>query len=118
MAIEVRPKFSEVRNLLVIILFRRGDDYRSAAIREMKALEALLDTLTQDREKELLSSGRSDVAPENAVASARGLASAYFRLSLPLSTKVTTVPSYLLLFNLLNSMKTNPKCIRSFSFPF
>lgn len=117
MSIEVRPKFSEVRNLLVIILFRRGDDYRSAAIREMKALEALLDTLTQDREKELLSSGRSDVAPENAVASARGLASAYFRLSLPLSTKVTTVP-HLLLLNLLISMKINQTCISSFSFSF
>jgi hypothetical protein len=115
MSIEVRPKFSEVRNLLVIILFRRGDDYRSAAIREMKALEALLDTLT--REKELLSSGRSDVAPENAVASARGLASAYFRLSLPLSTKVTTVP-HLLLLNLLISMKINQTCISSFSFSF
>lgn len=133
-AIVVRPNYPEARNLLVVLLFRRGDEFTAEALSATKELEQLLDgfSLSGNSERGSASSaataarscsppiaevhasraadsydicsagpttvtaptaptlsmtaaGSGEAVPES---SARGLASAFYRLSLPLSSQV------------------------------
>lgn len=69
-AISLRPRFYDARTLLVTILFRRGEDFASEAAKEGQQLERLLD----------------DLGSSSNTTSAKGLASAYYRASLPFAT--------------------------------
>jgi hypothetical protein len=98
MAVKIRPNCPDVRNLLVVILFRRGNEYFEKAVEEARKLEALLDLLSQKAgEKNTFPptnvtyiNGRRNVLNQK-LPSARGIASSFYRLSLPLSKKVIIV---------------------------